>query len=100
MCRAIFVAMNSEPLPSVCPNCGEPLPHEALYCRECGASEETGWNEPWTDEDEQREYEDFLRREFPDDIERQKPSVRDAAFVVVALLLVLIMLLLAFFAPL
>ncbi len=87
--------MNGETWPTECPNCGEPLPHEALYCRECGASEQNGWSEPWDEEDERREYEDFLAREFPQHAARESLTARQLGFVVVVLLLILIMLLLA-----
>jgi uncharacterized membrane protein YvbJ len=29
--------------PSVCPNCGEDVPQNALACPECGADWDTGW---------------------------------------------------------
>ena len=29
----------------VCPNCGEPLPQNAVACRACGSDAETGWRD-------------------------------------------------------
>ena len=59
-----------------CPHCGEPVSVGALSCRACGSDAETGWSEEaadwttdtsagYTDEDE-FDYDDFVRREFPD----------------------------------
>lgn len=31
--------------PEICPNCGALVPEEARACPECGADEETGWND-------------------------------------------------------
>lgn len=28
-----------------CPNCGDPVPADALSCPSCGADEETGWSD-------------------------------------------------------
>lgn len=54
-----------------CPNCGADLATGAVFCRECGASEDSGWNDDVIDteagycEDEDFDYDDFIRREFP-----------------------------------
>ena len=59
-----------------CPHCGEPVEVGALSCRACGSDAETGWSEEaaewetdtstgYADEDE-FDYADFVRREFPD----------------------------------
>ncbi|HRI11391.1 MAG TPA: zinc-ribbon domain-containing protein [Verrucomicrobiota bacterium] len=31
--------------PEICPNCGALVPETAQACPECGADEETGWND-------------------------------------------------------
>jgi hypothetical protein len=58
----------------ICKCCGAELPGDAAFCRHCGASDESGWGEDdfnddvsggYGDEDD-FEYDDFLRREFPD----------------------------------
>jgi len=58
----------------ICPHCGSDVDKKAIFCRECGASEDSGWN---TDDslgssdsydgygDEDFDYDEFLRREFP-----------------------------------
>ncbi len=33
------------PPPTVCANCGEPIPRNARACPACGADERTGWRE-------------------------------------------------------
>ncbi len=66
-----------------CPHCGEPVEVGALSCRACGSDAETGWSEEstgwaaepsagYTDEDE-FDYDDFLRREFPDQAPARPP---------------------------
>jgi hypothetical protein len=60
----------------ICPNCGSQVRGDARFCRECGASDESGWSEddsPWNDEsrlglgvEEDFDYDEFLNREFPD----------------------------------
>lgn len=62
----------------VCPHCGSDVPTGAAFCRECGASDTSGWEEdcgtvdafpdayaPDTDFD----YDEFISREFPDHAE-------------------------------
>lgn len=58
----------------VCPHCGSDVPAGASFCRECGASDESGWDDdeiadalpdayaPDTDFD----YDEFISREFPE----------------------------------
>ena len=67
----------------VCPHCGAELRLNALFCRQCGASEDSGWgddseawSEPWTTSDNEEEedsyqaddfdYDEFISREFPE----------------------------------
>jgi hypothetical protein len=35
----------SNPTPSECPVCGEPVPSDARACPNCGADEQSGWND-------------------------------------------------------
>lgn len=54
-----------------CPNCGAAVAGGATFCRECGASDDTGWGEEEDDvdanydEDEDFDYDEFIGREFP-----------------------------------
>lgn len=55
--------------PDECPNCGAEVPKNAKACPECGADDETGWND---DAAAQRlgiptegfDYEEFVNEEF------------------------------------
>lgn len=57
----------------VCPHCGADVPANKQFCRECGASDDFGWNEDahWDDEisdgygGDDFDYDDYLEREFP-----------------------------------
>jgi hypothetical protein len=56
-----------------CPHCGARVRAGARFCRECGASDESGWGEDqWSHdadgyaEDEDFDYDEYLRREFPE----------------------------------
>ena len=58
-----------------CPNCGEWVRGGAQVCRECGASDDSGWGDASTssegdwyeadDDESEDEYQEFLRKEFP-----------------------------------
>ena len=55
--------------PSICPNCGASVPHNAKACPECGSDEETGWSDVTATEgldlpDENFDYDDFVKKEF------------------------------------
>jgi hypothetical protein len=64
----------------ICPCCGAEVRVGATFCRECGASDESGWNEEEVGrEDDARpgdaadddfdydfDYDEFVAREFPD----------------------------------
>ena len=82
-----------------CPHCGEYVPAGARVCRECGASDECGWDvndDPYRvppDEDE-FDYDDFVAREFPDHSAADSPTrLKRArmAWIVVALVGALIL---------
>jgi uncharacterized membrane protein YvbJ len=55
--------------PSVCPNCGADVPHDARACPECGSDEKTGWSDGAQHAeldlpDEDFNYNEFVEREF------------------------------------
>ena len=55
--------------PSVCPNCGSPVPPKARACPECGSDAETGWSEATARSgldlpDEEFDYHEFVKEEF------------------------------------
>ena len=58
----------------LCPNCGADVKKGKLACPECGSCDETGWSDAasegfadgeWDDEGD-FDYDDFVKREFPD----------------------------------
>jgi len=59
-----------------CPNCGAEVPAGAKFCRQCGASDDSGWSDDdasWDDEvasgygpEEDFDYDEFVARDFPD----------------------------------
>jgi len=68
----------------ICPHCGSELPADAHFCRQCGASDDSGW--ACADEgvgydelggygEDDFDYEEFLSREFPQHC-RPNPSHR------------------------
>lgn len=69
-----------------CPHCGAELPAGAKFCRECGADDEMGWNEEDASSaadlpegysnDDDFDYDDFVRREFPDQADPTARSSR------------------------
>ncbi len=77
-----------------CPHCGAELPPSARFCRECGADETVGWNDPddhpdddaGDDFEDDFDYDEYLRREFPD---QAPPRQRNP---IVLLLIVLLLL--------
>jgi ribosomal protein L40E len=78
----------------VCPNCGADVPENADFCRACGASTDSGWEEhDWADGEEDEDdfdYDDYLRREFPEDAEPDtRPKPRQALTIAIILLLCL-----------
>ena len=74
-----------------CPHCGEDIASDASFCRHCGATDESGWNDDeWDDpvsrEEEDDEYQEFLQREFPDEFPTPVTTRRIFVTVIVALL--------------
>ena len=82
----------------MCPNCGADVPPRAKACPECGADEETGWSdEAYASSldlpDESFDYDEYVKREFEGKPPEQS---RKALWFVVALILALLFLALAF----
>jgi uncharacterized membrane protein YvbJ len=78
----------------VCPNCGADVPEHADFCRACGASADSGWDDAdWADGEEDEDdfdYDDYLRREFPEHAEPDtRPQPWRAVTVAIVLLLCL-----------
>ena len=79
------------------------MPQHATFCPECGASDQSGWNEEdgWDDpessdmDDSDFDYDEFIAREFPD--QAQHPSglrsLKWSLVAVVALLLIVLLVL-------
>ena len=53
-----------------CPHCGATLAADASFCPECGASSDSGWDDDSEsfahDAEDEFDYDDFVRREFPE----------------------------------
>ena len=52
-----------------CPHCGDDIKSDATFCRHCGSSDSDGWKEDddYGPDDDDAEYEQFVRENFPDD---------------------------------
>jgi hypothetical protein len=59
----------------ICPCCGAEVPVGAKSCRECGASDDSGWGDDAAQDDQSStgygpdddfDYDEFVSREFPD----------------------------------
>ncbi len=84
----------------VCPHCGEDVSIGATVCRECGASNDSGWGEggggwqsdPWSGylDDDDSDYEEFLDREFPDSAAASNEQRIKRAFASIIIVLVCI----------
>ena len=81
----------------ICPCCGAEVRVGAEFCRECGASDEFGWDEDghwWDDElptgyrsDDDFDYDEFVAREFPGPAAGwSKPWVKRTATVVIVVI--------------
>jgi len=66
----------------ICPNCGAEVRSGKSFCRECGASDESGWNEEFEEfgndsptnqsEYDGFDYDEFIENEFPERTERAR----------------------------
>jgi hypothetical protein len=88
----------------ICPCCGAELPLSADFCRDCGASADSVWNtdEDVTDDvsdfdqDDEFDYEDYLRREFPDHASaRPAPGPHRVFFALIVIVVCLLLLLMS-----
>jgi hypothetical protein len=57
--------------PEICPACGAEVPRNAIACPECGADENTGWNEEASrldglglPDDDEFDHDKFIETEF------------------------------------
>ena len=85
-------------LHGLCPHCGKPLKPSATFCRECGSSDESGWNE--TEEgfaEEEFDYDEFVQREFPSDAPPGNLDVKRIAIASVIIIVLAAFLLLTIF---
>jgi uncharacterized membrane protein YvbJ len=79
--------------PSVCPVCGEDVPRGSLACPECGADHNSGWREDADTYDsldlpeENFDYDEFVRREFPSKI--RPPGIKRIWWITAILVLVI-----------
>ena len=62
-----------------CPHCGEFVAAGARRCRECGASDEYGWNHDQLEQndcgDDDFDYDDYVAREFPGHADPDSPAL-------------------------
>jgi hypothetical protein len=81
-----------------CPHCGAQVRRDAAACRECGSDAETGWSdEEHADggyaQDDDFDYDEYVRREFPDDADgppRRTPWQWIVAIVAVLLIVAML----------
>ena len=64
----------------VCPHCGSDVPAGAAFCRECGASDESGWDDDYGiadgyAPDSDFDYDEFIGREFPGYAEQKRKQM-------------------------
>lgn len=79
-----------------CPHCGAELAPKAIFCRECGADENTGWSDEGAtagllpDEDlSEEDYENLKARGFDPEKPKFNPALAVLAFLVLLSLFVL-----------
>ena len=87
----------------VCPHCGAEVPAGAHACPECGSDDRTGWAEDadrWAadipagyGEDDEFDYDEFIRREFPGQAGRPSAGALVGIGLGVALIVLLVILL-------
>jgi hypothetical protein len=82
-----------------CPNCGAELPRGAKFCRECGASDDSGWGDEAEEgfagggySDDDFDYDEFVEREFPENAPSRGWRPKKVALLVIAVLVCLALL--------
>ncbi|MEZ6091147.1 MAG: zinc ribbon domain-containing protein [Pirellulaceae bacterium] len=73
-----------------CPHCGAMILETAIFCRHCGASDQSGWQpdtegESLDDADEDFDYDEFVRREFPGEADSSRLDIRSVVIIVILL---------------
>jgi RNA polymerase subunit RPABC4/transcription elongation factor Spt4 len=67
--------------PEICPNCGAEVPPKSRACPECGADEQTGWSERAAaqrlgiPDDEDFDYDEFVKEEFGEKKSTTRPPI-------------------------
>lgn len=87
--------------PGQCPACGEWVPRGAVACDDCGACAKSGWKEnadaydgvDLPDDEEDFDYDDFVKREFGEDREGKRSLSREQFWKIVAAILLAVMVL-------
>ena len=79
----------------ICPHCGAEVAVGAVACRECGASDESGWGEAnWESdaagygEDEDFDYDEFISREFPEQATANNPYTKKRVIMTVLVVVI------------
>lgn len=72
-----------------CPHCDAVVKVGARVCRSCGATEDCGWNEEgdWdTDLDDEFDYDEFVAREFPDQLDPESRNTGNRSWLPIVIL--------------
>lgn len=84
----------------LCPHCGESVSAGARVCRNCGASDDSGWNESEFDEfdgyrdDEDFDYDEFIASEFPESAPLESAAAARKSLIRLVILAIVVSLLL------
>jgi uncharacterized membrane protein YvbJ len=82
--------------PEICPACGAEVPAHATACPECGADENTGWNEEAARydgidlPDDEFNHDEFVEKEFGPGAGNKKKRIRGWGILVVILILLIL----------
>ena len=89
--------------PGQCPACGEWVPRGVLACDDCGACAKSGWKKDadeidydgldLPDDDEDFDYDDFVKREFGQDGDGRPALTKEQMWKIVAAILLIVMVL-------